>query len=235
MHDLDHTRPSYDSEMEYEAEFELEFEDEAEFEYESGNGSLTEEEVVDLAAELIAVADDDDELEYFLGSLVKKAASGAATLGRAAVGEAKRFARSPQGKALVSQAKGAARGLLKQAGGALGGYAGSRTGYGSGRGSRAGTDFGDFIADKIGLELEAAGVSDYEFEAAKRLVRVTADATAKALTSPSSGSPRAAAKRALATAVRASSNGSGRGSGGRSGNRSGRWVRRGTTIVLQGV
>ncbi len=231
MHDLDHTRPAHDYETDRDEEFEFEFADdefEFEMEYETDDADLfSEAEVNELAAELVS-ASGDDEMEYFLGSLVKKAASRAYKLGKAAAGEARRFAGSSQGRALVGHAKSAARGLLKKAGGSLGGYAGSRSGYGAGRGGRAGTDFGDWVADKVGLELEGVG-HEFEFEAAKRLVRVTAAATTNALTQPAKGSPMAASRRALSSAVRQTSGAS------RGRQRQGRWMRRGSSIVLYGV
>ena len=115
MHDIDRTLMEYedeyeadydsDNEYEYEYEYANEFEDEYGDEMEN---VFDESEEMEMASELLNVADD-EELEYFLRSLIKKA-------GRR-IGK---FVKSKTGRALGKMLKGVAKKALPMVGGALG-------------------------------------------------------------------------------------------------------------------
>jgi len=226
MHDIDRTQmemewelgdDEYEFEEEYEDEGEYEYEDEGEFEFEF-EGPFDEAEEMELAAELLEVADD-DELEYFLGKLFKKVSR-----------RARKAFRSPAFRALGGSLKGLAKKALPVVGGALGSIVapGAGTAVGSALGSAAGRIFG--------LELEGLSPEDQEFEVARRFVRLAGDA-AKVVAKASPSVPaKQVAKAAVAAAVRKHAPGLTVKSRrpGRHGRR-GMWIRRGRTIILQGV
>lgn len=213
MHDIDRTQNEFAAEGEA-------FEGEAfEFEsaYASESGTLTEADEYELASELLGVASE-EELDQFLGSLVKRVARGASS-----------FIRSPLGKAVGGVLKGVAKKALPLAGGALGGAIGGPLGakIGSGLASAAGK--------AVGLEGEALTQEDHEFEGARQFVRLAANTVSKASSAPAGTDPRQIAQQAAVSAARMLAPGllgggaaGGRGSGGR-------WARRGNTIVLYGV
>jgi hypothetical protein len=216
MHDMDRTQMEYDPELqELEGEFEFE---EGEWGAESG-AVLTEADEFELANELLGVASE-EELDQFLGKLIKKVAQGA---GKAL--------RSPLGQAVGGVLKGVAKKALPLAGGALGTFVGGPLGakIGSGVAAAAG--------DALGLEGETLGEGEEEFEGAKQFVRVAADTINKAVTAPPSAEPRAVAQSAAVSAAGQLAPGLvSPGASGRPGRRqSGRWMRRGHTIVILGA
>jgi hypothetical protein len=217
MHDIDRTMMEFESEADdYEAEYEDEYDDEDEEAYE---GEFDDAEVFDeaeemeLAAELLGVSDD-QELDQFLGKLIKK-------VGR----KARKFLKSGTGRALRRILRGAAKKALPIVGGAIGGPVGSRLASTAGR--------------LVGLELEGLSPEDQEFEVAKRVVRLAGDAAKKAAIAQTRMPSATAAKAAVVAAAKKHAPGLVRPvspavsiPGGR---RSGRWVRRGAKIVLMGV
>lgn len=258
MHDFDRTQLEV-GEQEWEShEFGHEYEDESETdqflggilkgvlggdsEFESGSefeseasGELDEVQELELASELLEVANE-DELEEFLGDLIKKAASG--VMG---------FARSPQGKALgtavktdVTKAlKQTALGVLPNLGKAVGGYWG-----GGEQGAKWGQALGGAaqgaLSKLFGMELEGLSHEDREFEIAKQFVRFATATAQNAARGQGYGPPRVVARRAVAQAAQRYAPGlveaapalaayAGPGSGGQA---SGRWVRSGSSIVL---
>ncbi|GAC1339019.1 MAG: hypothetical protein NVSMB18_06460 [Acetobacteraceae bacterium] len=247
MHDLDGTQTSL-RQNEYEFDFESEaesYEGEA-FEQE---GSLGEAETMELASELLEVQSE-EELEQFLGSLVKQIGSVASGAARA-VGD---FARTPTGQALVSVLKDAAKKALPAIGTAIG------TRYGGPVGGQLGGLAGQGLGAALGLELEGMSHEDQHFEVAQQFVRLgeaAAQNAASLRTVP--GSPQQKAKTAFIEAAKTfapglirpvGTNGNGssqmpkmpagyggqpRGEQHRGRQRSGRWVRRGDTLVLMGV
>jgi hypothetical protein len=180
-----------------------------------------EAEEMELAAELVEVLDgaDDAELEQFLGRVVKRARQGVRRAGRAV----RRALRSPVGRAITRGVRGIARRALPLGGAALGGPAGA---VAAGKAGRV-----------LGLELEGLSPEDQEFEAARRIVRLTGEATSMAAAVPENVDDSDAATTALRMAARKHAPGLARGGGNSAagGRDTGRWVRRGKTIVVMGV
>ncbi len=211
----------YQPESEYEFDTEMgEFEEELAFGEAEWEGEVfSEDELTQLAGELLEVTSE-EELNYFLGSLVKRAAS--------AIGK---VARSPVGKAIGGVLKTVAKKALPIAGGALGAWVGGPLGakIGSGLASAAG--------NALGLEAEMLSQEEQEYEGAKQFVRFAGDTVKKALAARPGTPPAVAAQKAAVQAARSLVPGLLGGSGptGRRGAPSalgGRWVRRGRHIVI---
>jgi uncharacterized protein (DUF697 family) len=202
-------------------------------EMEAAESPLHEVEEMEYAAELLEITDE-QELEEFIGDLVKKAA-------RAAGG----LLRSPLGRQLTARLKKAARHALPVVGGALGTMVapGVGTALGSKLGSLASTQF---EADFEGMDQEQA-----EFEATRRYVQLAATAAQNAALAPPHLPPAVVAQRAVAAAARRYAPGllpvvgytGGPGSyglapptsPGYAAGQSGRWVRRGRRIIVYGA
>jgi hypothetical protein len=228
MHDFDRTMQEFEYEFQDENEFENEYESEFEFEneYESNDeweSPFSESQEIDLASELLTV-DNEEELEQFLGKLVRGAAKG--------VGK---FMKSPAGKALGGILKSAAKKALPIAGGALGTFIGGPAG------SALGSKLGALAGNALGLELEGLSPEDQEFEMARGFVRFAGQA-AKNLnaSSPRGFSSPAAARKAVFQAAKVYAPGLLRkgGSNGRKGRcncqaSKGTWYRKGNTIILR--
>lgn len=193
------------------------------FEQESGQGVFSENEQMELAAELLEVSNE-AELEQFLGDLIKKAGS--------AIGS---IVKSPIGKAVGSVLKTAASKALPLAGTALGGFLGGPLGaqIGGGLASAAGS--------ALGLELEGLSPEDREFEATKQFVKFAGETVKNALQAAPGADPAAVAKAAAAEAARVhapgllSATGPGGTFGGAAGAKTGRWIRRGASILVLGA
>jgi len=194
------------------------------FEY-SRSGVLSESQELELAAELMEV-NSEQELEQFLGDLIKKAGS--------AIGG---LIKSPIGQALGGALKGVAKQVLPMAGQALGGAIGGPMG------SQLGGQLASAAGSMFGLELEAG---EQEFEAAKTFVRLAADAVQNAASAPPGANPHAVAQAAVTQAAQTHAPGlfepehngayhpdSGGNAAGR--GHTGRWIRQGSKIVLFGV
>jgi hypothetical protein len=210
-------RQSYES---GEAEgFEAEqFEWESETEWGSEAEVFGEAEAMELAGELLEVSNE-QELDRFIGDLIKRAGS--------ALGQA---VRSPVGQAVGSLLKGAASKALPLAGTALGGILGGPLG------ARIGSGLASAAGDALGLEGEAEA-EDREFEGAKSFVKMAGDTVKSTLEGNPGTNPLVLAKAALAEAAQkhapallASANGArpqAHGAG-----RVGRWVRHGRNIII---
>jgi hypothetical protein len=183
----------------------------AEFESD-GEGAMLNEEA--LAAELLTVSNE-EELEQFLGGLIKKAASGISS-----------FAKSSAGKALGGVLKQVAKTALPTVGGALGSLI-PIPGVGTAVGTMAGKALASALEFETGLSAE-----DREFEVAKQVVRLAGDAARTAAQAPAGANPAAVAMQAVKTAMQGA--GASASAGGAQAQ-SGRWVRRGRHIVLLGV
>lgn len=150
---------------------------------------LDEASQLELASELLAVGDE-DELDRFLGDLVRKVARSVGSI-----------VRSPLGKAIGNSLKDVIKTALPLAGGALGTLAGGPLGasIGSGLASMAGRAFG--------LELEGLSHEDRELAAANRFVRFASEAVTEAISAPPSHDPAASVRAAIAAAARRSAPG----------------------------
>jgi uncharacterized protein (DUF697 family) len=219
MHDIDTTALEFADEAEA-GEWEQEAEAESEY-YEEMDGVFSEAEEMEMAAELLGVSSE-EELDQFLGDLIKKA-------GRV-VG---RFVKSPTGRALGGLLKKAAKTALPIVGGAVGGYLGGPAG------AQAGSSLASAAGRAFGLELEGLSAEDQEFEAARGFVRFAGAAAGNAAAAPASVAPATAAKTAVTAAARQFAPGllssAGAGRGAPTGRQSGRWIRKGRKIVLLGV
>src|SRR5690242_169180 len=200
--------------------------------YGEAGGVFSEQQETELAAELLEI-NNEQELDRFLGDLIKKAGS--------AVGK---FVKSPIGKAIGGVLKTVAKKALPIAGGALGAWVGGPIG------AKIGSGLASMAGQALGLELEGLSQEDREFEATKQFVRFAGETVKNALTAPSeevrglsladaAAKSIAVAKAAAAEAARVhapgllNTNQSGSGQGTRGHN--GRWMRRGRNIVIFGV
>lgn len=194
-----------------------------EYAFEGGYGEaaspFNEAEEMELAAELLEVTSE-AELDYFLGSLIKRGAQ--------AVGK---FVKSPTGQALGGLLKGAAKQALPMLGKAVGTY------FGGPAGGAIGGQLASKAGSLFGLELEGLSNEDQEYEVARQFVRLAGTATGSAASAPTGTPPQSAAKSAFASAARQFAPGltDPLGAAAAGGGRSGRWVRRGRKIILYGV
>jgi hypothetical protein len=211
----------------YEGDFEDSFEFEAEFNGEATEfGGLSQEEEVDLAAELLTITNE-DELDQFLGKFFRR-------VGRGVRG----IVRNPVFRAVGGMLKGVAKRALPIVGGAVGSF------IAPGVGTAIGGSLGQAASKLFEVDLEAMSDEDAQFEVARRWVRLANDTVQQASRVAGSTDPRQSARQALAAAARRHAPGLARalGSGpamrrgGLSGARStGRWIRRGRHIVVFGA
>jgi uncharacterized protein (DUF697 family) len=182
---------------------------------------LTEEQELDLATELLSLSHD-QELEQFLGDLIKKVGSFAG-----------KVIKSPVGQALGGLVKQVAKKALPIVGGALGTFVGGPAG------TALGSQLGSAASRMFGLELEGMTGEDRELEVAQRVVRLTADAAQQAAQAPPGAPPQQVARAALAAAAARHAPGLLRGgigsappAAGGSHPAQGRWIRRGKNLVV---
>ncbi|WP_158827941.1 hypothetical protein [Streptomyces sp. NRRL S-118] len=145
---------------------------------------LSEAEEEQLAAELLEIGSE-AELEQFLGRMFRNVSRGV-----------RGFLRSPVGRSLGGIVKNVARAALPAVGGALGSMV--APGIGTTIGTRLGT-----MAGRL-FEVEAEGVDqeEYEFEVARRVVRLAATAAGNAALDRRPGAPQALAGDAVLSAAR---------------------------------
>jgi hypothetical protein len=199
---------------EYSPELEIFESEQLEWPGETSGAVLGETDEMELAAQLLEVRDE-QELDQFLGGLIRK-------VGRA-VGK---VVRSPIGRAIGGALKGMVKTVLPIAGGALGTFVGGPLG------TAIGSNLASMAGSALGLELEGLSQEDREFEAARRFVRFASDAVKNAAMS-SSPDPVAAARSAIAAAARRFAPGLARGPTATvPAMRGGQWIRQGTNIVV---
>jgi hypothetical protein len=208
-------------------------------------GSPRHLQELQLASELLEVTSE-EELDRFLGDLIRGAAKAAGN-----------FARSDTGRALGTVLRNTAKQVLPVVGGAIGGRFGPR-------GAEWGRRTGTAAADLFGLELEGLSSEDREFELARAFIRFAQAACRNAAKAPPDTPPPAVVRAAVTAAARHHAPGllpliSGRGRPGEATNgarpsaaggptpqagqatgpeqpaQTGRWVRRGNAIVLLGL
>jgi hypothetical protein len=218
MHDIDRTMGR--TNMETAFEFQGEEETETEFQGEQEAGLFHEEELNELATELLSVSNE-RELQQFLGDVFKKVGS--------AVGS---FVSSPVGQQLGGMLKGVARQALPMVGSALGNL------VVPGVGGAVGGKLASAAGKMFGLELEGLSHEDRDFEVAKQFVKLAADAAQTATQAAPGTPPAQIAKQAITDAAQKFAPGllsNGHGVQASSGTGHGRWVRKGRRIVLYGV
>lgn len=177
---------------------------------------LDEVDEMDLAAELLAVSDE-NELDQFFGKLIKKAG---------------KFLKSPAGKALGSILKKVAKKALPIAGSAIGGF------FGGPAGAALGGKLASAGGKIFGLEVEGLSGEDAQFEVARNVVRFAGAAAKAASRAPAGANPAAVAVIAAKRAARRFAPGLlGRRPFATTGvfGHSGRWVRRGRRIIVLGA
>lgn len=185
-----------------------------------GEADAQETDEVTLAAELLAVTDE-QELEQFLGNLVKSAVSA----GRA-------FLASDAGKAVGKVLKDSARKALPQLGQAVGDY------ISPGAGGQAGRQVGKWLGTRFesGLHLEGLSPEDRELETARAFVRFARSTAERAAATPKGVPAPVAAQKAAGAAARQHLPGLLKPSAGPGTPAAGgRWVRRGRNIVILGA
>jgi hypothetical protein len=222
MHDLDRTLRSQESEGES-YDFETDVFGESESDYEDPSYEMSEEDELDLAAELLAVSDE-QELDEFFRNLLKKA-------------------KGVVVPALKKYLKPLAKKVIPFAGRALGGFIGGPAG------AAIGGKLGSYATTLFEVDFESMDGEAQDLEVARRFVRFASAAANNAATSGEIGNPTAVARAAVVNAAKVHAPGlirprgprvnDRRGNGGSvsspaAGN-SGRWIRRDGRIVLLGV
>lgn len=237
MHDLDRVQMETGNGEYLEGEaFEYQeagetYEGEGEYEYgetyelpAEASSPFQEQEEMELAAELLEVTNE-EELDHFLGNLIRNAAQKVGGL-----------IKTPVGRALGGFLKGAIKKALPIVGGALGGFVGGPAG------AALGGRLAPMAGNLLGLELEGLSNEDQEYEAARQLVRFAGAATSRAATAPQAAPPQAIAQNAVSAAAQSYAPGMLKGSAttvsgnmrGRRG-KTGKWIRRGGVIILFGA
>ena len=186
-------------------------------------GPFSEVEEVELASELLTIQNE-DELEQFLGKLIKKAGG---------------FLKSPIGRQITGALKGVAKTALPTLGGMAGNF------ILPGIGGQIGSKLASAAGSMFGLELEGLSYEDQELEVAKQVVRLAGAAAANAAQAPPNAAPAQVAQAALTSAAQQFAPGILRPGAGPSRTpqqngrcqhkNSGRWVRRGNGIILLGT
>jgi hypothetical protein len=214
---------------EYNPEMEMFESEQFEWSGETTGEVLGEAELMELAAELLEVRDE-QELDRFLGDVFKKV---------------KAFAASPAGKAVGGMLKGVLKKGLPIAGRVAGSF------FGGPIGATIGGKLGSLAGNLFELELEGLSQEDREFETAKQFVRFASEAVQNAASAPG-GNPVAIARSAIAAAAQRHAPGLLNGaapmssvssmspmssmsspSAGAGRARTGRWYRRGPDIIVK--
>ncbi|MFE0103455.1 hypothetical protein [Streptomyces sp. NPDC059009] len=151
---------------------------------ESLESPFSEEEEAELATELMGVVSE-EELEQFLGNWL-----------RAAADKAGGVLRSSVGRQLGGMLKNVARKALPTLGGALGNV------IAPGVGGQIGSKIGSWASNLFELEAAGADPEEYEFEAARRFVRLSGAAAANAAHGSRRAAPQVLARQAVHSAAR---------------------------------
>jgi hypothetical protein len=163
---------------EYNPEMEMFESEQFEWSGETTGEVIGEDELMELAAELLEVRDE-QELDRFLSDVFKKV---------------KQFAGSATGKAVGGMLKGVLKKALPIAGGVAGTF------FGGPVGASIGSKLGSMAGNLFELELEGLSQEDREFEAAKQFARFATEAVKNAASAPG-GNPVAIARQAIAAAA----------------------------------
>ncbi len=145
---------------------------------------LPEIQETQMAAELLEITNE-EELDHFLGSLIRKAAG--------AIGK---VVKSPIGRALGGVLKQVAKRALPIAGTALGSFVGGPLG------GAIGGKLASAAGGMFGLEVGGMSPEDRDFEVARRFVRFAGHAAKRAAVAPPQVNPVSAAKAAVVEAAK---------------------------------
>ena len=151
--------------------------------FESYESPLPEMMETELAAELLEITNE-QELDHFLGDLFKKATG--------AIGKVLNL---PAGASLGGILKALAKKALPIAGGALGTF------FGGPAGAAIGSKLSSAAGGLLGLEAEGMSPEDRDFAAARRFVRLSAEAAQQAANTPPQVPPQTAAQTAVVNAA----------------------------------
>jgi len=196
------------------------------FGYGETESPFSEAEEMELASQLLEISDE-QELDQFIGGLLKKA-------GRA-IGK---VVKSPVFRKIGGALKGVAKAALPVVGGALGSFIPI-----PGVGTALGSALGSAVSKALEVELEGMDQEDQEFEMARRFVRLAGTAAQHAAQAPATANPQHVAQQALMAAARQLA----QGASGEVGaptfpsaepsrpRRSGRWISRKDSIILLGL
>jgi uncharacterized protein (DUF697 family) len=182
-------------------------------EYES---PLSESQEMELAAEVLEITSE-EELEEFLGNVLKGVAKG--------VGG---FIRSPIAKQLGGVLKSVAKKALPMVGGALGSF------IAPGVGTAIGSKLGSMASGLFELETEGMNQEQLEFEMARRYVRLAATSARQAALAPPNVPARRVVQSAVTQAARQHAPGLLRGTRGMRGAPQGRAAGRGQAAYQRG-
>lgn len=208
---------------------ELEFPNFGEIDGQTGLESpFSEIEEIELATELLSISSE-EELDQFLGKLVKRAWRGVKKVGRVVGRIAKPFT-------------GVIRGVVKAALPVVGGALGSFIPI-PGVGTAVGSALGGALSKALELEHGELEQDEQELEMARRLVRIAGTAARQAALAAPSTNPHLTANNAVLAAARQhvpnlSTGFTGNGltmSSSQGLARTGRWVRQGRSIVVLGA
>jgi hypothetical protein len=207
---------NYEGEV-YQGEFNTEFQGEI-----TNEGVFSESLEIQLASELLSI-NSEDELDRFLGRLIKRAA-----------GAVKSLAKSSIGKSLGGLLKNVAKTALPFAAKAVGTY------FGGPLGGMIGGKLGNMAAGLFELELEGMSQEDREFEVARRFVRFASNAATRASRINTGINPALAARKSFIEAARRYAPGVLNYQGDYNPDvpdysQSGNWFRQGNSIILQGI
>ena len=197
---------------------ELTFESEASFGARDGEAPFNEADEIDLAMELLSVSSE-DELDQFLGKLVRGAWKGIKKVG-SAVGK------------IAKPLGGVLKGLAKQALPFVGGALGSLIPI-PGVGTMLGRAVGTAVSKALEAEVTGLESEERDLEMARRFVRIAGSAAQQAARAPMSGDPQAVVRSAVLGAARQHLPRLGAAIQGGQGG--GRWERRGNQIVILGA
>lgn len=164
--------------------YETAYEDEIYGEDEFGSGeTMNEEEEMALTAEFLEIQSE-EELDRFLGKLVRRAARGI-----------RNFARSSVGRAIGGVLRSVAKAALPVAGAALGTFVGGPVG------GKLGSKLASMAGDKLGLELAGLTHEEANFATGRQFVRFAMNAARQAAMSAPNQNPNVIARSAVQQAA----------------------------------